>query len=81
MGLVGDRPAILGEPLDQRYLPQRSRPVQTVRVEVGRPLAQLGVSAGCPQGDVRHVVTNAEAVVLGPVGPAESARARGREPL
>ena len=45
MGLVGERPATVGETLDEGHLPQGPRAVKLVRVEVRRPLAQLVVAA------------------------------------
>ena len=74
MGLVGDRPSTFGQPLDQRHFPQRASPVEPVRIEVSRPRAQLLVSAGRRQGDVGDMVTNPEAIVVGPARPGEPAR-------
>ena len=74
MGLVGDRPATVGEPLDQCHFPQRASPVEPVRIEVGRPLAQRLVPARRRQGDVGDMVANLEAIVVGPARPGEPAR-------
>ena len=66
MDLGRDRPAALGQPVEQRHLPERVGTVEPVRVEVAEPVEQLLVSPGRGQRRVADVRGDVEGPVVHP---------------
>ena len=77
VGLGGERPAPVLEPLEQHAAPQRPRAVEAVRVEVAGPVEQLALAAGRRQRGPRDVGRDVEVGVVLPPGPPEAARPSG----
>ena len=81
VGLGGERPAPVLEPLEQHAAPQRARAVEAVRVEVAGPVEQLALAAGRRQRGARDVGRDVEVGVVLPPGPPQAARRAARQPL
>ena len=81
VGLGGERPSPVLEPLEQHAAPQRPRAVEAVRVEVAGPVEQLALAAGRRQRGPRDVGRDVEVGVVLPPGPPEAARRPARQPL
>ena len=69
-----ERPATVGEALDDPCLPQRTVPVERLRHEPRHEPAQLGVAARRGQRGVTHVVRQVEVRVVDPHRPAQLQR-------
>lgn len=67
--LEPQRPAAVGETVDQNELPQWPGAVKGMREEVGEPVAQLIVVAGGGERRVRDMVGDVEALVVDPLRP------------
>ena len=74
--LGDDRPAVVGQALDQPQLPQRLGHVQALAEHPAGQVAQLLVAARAGHGGVPHVVQDLEVRVVDPQRPAELQRHR-----
>src|ERR1019366_6854408 len=76
-----DRPSAVGEPLDERHLPQWPMAIQALREEARCPLRELLIASGggeCRAGDVPADV---KCGIVLPCGPRHPARVRLRQAL
>ena len=71
-----ERGAPAFETLDDRELPERTRPVEGWRAERGREVEQLAVGAGRGQRDAAQVVIEVEGGVRTPLGRRDAERRR-----
>ena len=69
MQLVRQGPPPMLEPFEDHDLPQRTRAVKTMGIEVSDPVTQLGIPTGAGQRGTTHVVGDIEAVIADPLRP------------
>ena len=79
--LAGQRPAPVGQAVDEHHPPQGMRAVEAMREEVRGPLEELLVIPRGRQRGVAHVRRDVEVRVGLPLRPAQASRARLREAL